>query len=107
MQQITISGTLLEDAEACRDKNSREYVRIKVTCGETDQNGRTQFSTYHCICYNAAYAKMKKGDQVFISGKFTPYVYMDKSGVEKMSLNILVIQITKGYQASERKKSKI
>ena len=35
MQQITISGTLLNDAETCIDKKGNSYVRFDVTCGET------------------------------------------------------------------------
>lgn len=107
MQQITISGTLFNDAEKCVDKNGRPYVRFVVTCGNDEPEGKREFTHYQCTCYMTGYEAMKKGDQVFVTGKFTAKARMDDKGKTYMNLNVMVHQINGGYRANERvKKSK-
>lgn len=103
MQQITISGTLLYDAEACTDRNGRSYARFKVTCGDTDMSGRAQFTHYHCTCYLPNFEKLKKGDQVFVTGKLSAKVSLDEKGNPTLNLNIMVYQASGGYKLEERK----
>lgn len=106
MQQITISGTLLSDAVVCTDKNGRQYVRFKVTCGDEDINGRTQFTHYHCTCYPTGFDKLKKGDQVFINGRLSAKISISETGKPYLNLNIMVYQATGGYKMAEREPNK-
>lgn len=104
MQVINISGTLVSDSEKCKDRNGRSFSRFTVTCGSNDINGRTVFTHYRCICYVGGYDALKKGDQVFVSGRFSPSVSLNNEGREVItSLNVMVHQITGGYRAVERK----
>ena len=104
MQVINISGTLLSDSTKCKDRNGRSFTRFTVTCGSEGANGRTVFTHYRCTCYVGGYDFLKKGDQVFVSGRFSPTVTIDKDGNEIITgLNVLVHQITGGYRATERK----
>ncbi len=105
MQRITISGTLLGDTACFRDKNDRQFIRFTVTCGSTDIHGRTVFNHYRCTCYiTSGYENMKKGDQVFIMGKFLPSIGVDDKGKPYLNLDVMVTDITGGYRATERKK---
>lgn len=104
MQVVNISGTLLTDSETCKDRNGKTFTRFTVTCGSTGANGRTMYTHYRCTCYIGGYSTLKKGDQVFISGLFSPSVSLDNNGHEVYSsLNVLVHQISGGYRAYERK----
>lgn len=103
MQQITISGTLLSGAEQCTDKNGNTYVRFDVTCGESDINGRVEYTHYHCTCYISGFENLKKGDQVFITGKLRAKVSTGKDGKAYLNLNVMVYQATGGYKIEERK----
>lgn len=103
MQQITISGTLSADAEKCRDKNGNPYVRFKVACGDNDINGRTIFTYYHCTCYISGFEDLKKGDQVFVTGKLSAKIGNSvKDGTAYLNLNIMVYQVAGGYKIEER-----
>ena len=102
MQQITISGTLLTDAEKSVDKNNRTFVRFTVSCGWSDQYGRTQYTHYRCVCYVGGYDKMKKGDQVFVTGKLTASIGYDNAGKSYLNLDVMVYQVSKGYRSEER-----
>lgn len=106
MQQITISGTLLADAEQYKDKNGNNFVRLKVTCGETDMNGRTQFTHYLCTSYLEGFNKLKKGDQVFLTGKLSAKSGIDEKGKPFWSLCVMVYQATGGYKIEERTNNK-
>lgn len=97
-----ISGTLLNDAGMFTDKAGKNYVRFTVTCGTSDVFGRTIYSHYRCICYFGGYDKMKKGDQVFLTGRFTPSVILDDKGKPQMNLDVMVTQITRGYEAKDK-----
>ena len=103
MQQITLSGTLITDAYKFRDKNNREFIRFTVTCGSLDGNGRTVFTHYRCTCYLLGFEGMKKGDQVFLTGRFTPSLDTDVKGKPYMRLDVMVVSISGGYRAYERK----
>ena len=105
MQQIILSGTLIADATEHIDKNGRKHCRFILTCGETDVYGRTVYIHYNCICYKNGYEGMKKGDQVFITGKFLPSLNLDKDGKAYMNLNVMINTISGGYRANERKKT--
>lgn len=104
MQQITLSGTLIADATEHVDKNGRKHCRFLLTCGANDAYGRTVYSHYRCICYVNGYEGMKKGDQVFLTGKFLPSLTVDKDGKPYMNLDVMVVTISGGYRANERKK---
>lgn len=106
MQQITISGTLLTDAELCKDKNGKNFVRFKVTCGDTDAFGRTEYTHYQCTCYLQNFNKLKKGDQVFVTGKLSAKISADDKGKSYLNLNVMVYQATGGYKIEERSKNK-
>lgn len=104
MQQITISGTLLNDAEQCKDKNGKYYVRFKVTCGDQDINGRVQFTHYHCTCYLPGFEELKKGDQIFVTGKLSAKAGVSNTdGKAYLNLNVMVYQATGGYKQEEKK----
>ena len=107
MQQITISGTLLNDAERCKDRNGNFYVRFDVTCGESDTSGRPEFTHYHCTCYITGFEKLKKGDQVFITGKLRAKLSANAKGEAYMNLNVMVHQVSGGYKIEERKPVRI
>lgn len=103
MQQIILSGTLLTDPERCKDKNGKYYTRFTLTCGSNDMFGRTVFTHYRCTCYIGGYERLRKGDQVFLSGKFSPSSSLDRDGKSVItSLNVMVYQISGGYRAQER-----
>lgn len=104
MQKITLSGTLLTDATKQRDIKGREYSRFTLTCGEVNSMGRTVFTHYRCICYIPRYENMKKGDQVFLDGKFSASLEEDENGKKYMNLSVIVTSISGGYRASERNK---
>ena len=104
MQHITISGTLLDDAEKCTDKDGRNYIRFSVSCGDSTPGGRTEFTHYNCTCYIMAYEGMRKGDQVFITGRFSPRLRKDDKGRSYMNLNIMVHQINGGRKAADKQK---
>ena len=102
MQMISISGTLLVDAEKCVGRNGVSYIRFDVTCPDQDAYGRTIYTHYHCTCYINGFDQLRKGDQVFISGKFHAKLSVDEKGKPYMNLNIMVYQITAGYRKSSR-----
>ncbi|MBR1434021.1 MAG: single-stranded DNA-binding protein [Bacteroidales bacterium] len=102
MQQVTISGTLLSDAENCVDKNQRSYIRFTVTCGDNDENGRSIYTHYRCTCYIAGYEKMKKGDQVFVTGKQKIRLGQTAQGEPKINIDVMVFQISGGRRADQR-----
>lgn len=102
MQQITISGTLLSDAETCVDKRGKTFVRLKVTCGDTDINERTQYTHYYCTCYMSGFEKLKKGDQVFLTGKLSAKAVLGTDGKAYLNLNVMVYQASGGYKVVER-----
>lgn len=103
MQQITISGTLLSDAEKCVDKSGKNYSRFTVSCGSTGPDGRVEFTHYRCICYISGYEKFKKGDQAFVTGKLSARLRVDDKGRTYMNLDIMVYQLTGGYRARDGK----
>ena len=105
MQQITICGTLISDAESCTDRNGRPYIRFEVNCDDPDITGRTQYTHYHCTCYLNNLDKLKKGDQVFLTGKLMAKLTIGRDGKPYMNLNVMVYQATDGYKIEERKKA--
>ena len=102
MQQITISGTLLSDVEKGTDKNGRTFLRFTVSCGWNDQDNRTQYTHYRCTCYVGGYEKLKKGDQVFVTGKLTATIGYDDDRNAFLNMDVMVYQINRGYRAVER-----
>ena len=102
MQQITISGTLLNDAETCIDKKGNSYVRFDVTCGESEMNGRKSFTHYHCICYIGGFNELKKGESVFLTGKLNAKISTDKEGKAYLNLNVMVYQASGGYKVIDK-----
>lgn len=105
MQQITISGTLSSEVERCKDKNGNSYIRFKVVCGDTDINGRSVFTHYHCTCYISGFEDLKKGDQVFITGKLSAKISISaKDGNPYLNLNVMVYQASAGYKQDEKEK---
>ena len=98
MQVIIISGTLLSDSVKCKDRNGRSFTRFTVTCGSEGANGRTVFTHYRCTCYVSGCDFLKKGDQVFVSGRFSPSVSIDNEGNEIITeLSIFVYQLSKSF----------
>lgn len=100
MEQITLCGTLVEDARSCQDKAGHPYVRFTVGCGRQDQYGRTIYTNYRCTCYVPGYDKLKKGDQVFITGKLSSYLGFGENGKPKVNLDVMIYQVAPGYKAA-------
>lgn len=104
MQQITISGTLVSNSESCTDKNGKSFSRFSVVCGSREITGRTKYTYYRCICYVSGYERLKKGDQVFVTGKLNADVAVDSKGQPYLQLNVMVYQASGGFRADERKR---
>lgn len=104
MQQITISGTLVSDAQQCVDKRGRKFVRFTLTCGSADVYGKINYNHYQCVCYIPGYEKAKKGDQLFLTGRFTPSVVLNENKKAELRLDVMVLTISGGYTANERSK---
>ena len=103
MQQITLSGALITDAFKLKDKNNKDFLRFTLSCASVDNYGRTVFTHYRCTCYIIGFQGLKKGDQVFITGRFTPSIGTDDKGKTYMNLDVMVLSIAGGYRANERK----
>lgn len=103
MEQITIAGKLVSDAETCTDKNGRKYSRFSVSCCSEDIFGRMQYTVYHCTCYVPGYEKKKAKDQVFLTGKFSAKIGFNESGKPKLNLNVFVYQAAGGATVNNSK----
>ena len=98
MQSITISGTLLSDAMKCMDRNGRSFTRFTVTCGSEGVNGTIVYTHYRCTCFMSGLESLREGDQVFLSGRFTPSVSIDNEGNDIITeLRIFVYQLSVGF----------
>lgn len=106
MEIVTISGTLYDDSSQGRDRNGRDFTRFTVTCGSTDQNGCAVFTHYRCIYYRKGYEKLRKGDQVFLSGSQKVSIWVDQNGKPWINIDVMVQQLSCGYRADERKRTK-
>lgn len=104
MQQVTISGTLLADAEKCVDTNGRTYSRFTVSCGSKGPGGRTEYTQYRCTCYITGYEDCKKGDQIFLTGKLSAKLKTDEKGKVHLNLDVMIHFASGGYKYAERKR---
>ena len=102
MQQITLAGTLLTDATKFRDRRNRDFLRFILTCTSVDSNGRTVFTHYKCICYILSFQELKKGDRVFLTGRFMPSLGQDETGKTYMNLDVLVLTMSGGYRPDKK-----
>lgn len=68
MEEIALSGILVDDAEKRIDKKGHEYIRFKVGCEGTDMYGKPRVSLYRCYTYDLKAGSLKKGELVFVTG---------------------------------------
>lgn len=90
MQIITITGTIIKEAETCTDKNGKQYVRFKVSSNSEDINGEPKFNHYRCTYYGSDFIKLKKGDQVMLTGQLKAEIKKQESGNVVLDMNIKV-----------------
>ena len=69
MQNIILSGLLLEDSEVKTDKNGHELIRFRLACYDYDYAGKRQITIFKCIVRDPNYKNLKVDDMVFITGK--------------------------------------
>ena len=95
---LTVVGRIGRDAEVKTTKNGKTtYLEFSIAVS-SDQPGqgveREEITRwYTCQVFGEARARglqkiITKGEKVLVSGKFTPSLYEDKSGVTKQSLRI-------------------
>ena len=95
---LTVVGRIGRDAEVKTTKNGKTtYLEFSIAVS-SDQPGqgpeREEITHwYNCQVFGEARARglqkiITKGEKVLVSGKFTPSLYVDKSGVTKQSLRI-------------------
>ena len=75
-------------------------------CGSKEITGRMVYTEYKCVCYVNGYEKLRKGDQVFLTGKQSAGIGYDKDGNAVLKLNVMVYQASGGFTAEERKARK-
>ena len=93
---LTIVGRIGRDAEVKTTKNGTTFLEFSVAVS-SDQPGQGEREEithwYSCQVFGEARAKglqkiITKGEKVLVAGRFTPSLYVDKSGVTKQSLRI-------------------
>ena len=89
MQNIVLSGHLIEDCELKTDKKGHNYIRFRIGCEDPDMAGKNQLTVYRCYTYNLSYDNLKKRDVIFITGvlvvsKFKETITLD---VKVQSIN--------------------
>lgn len=95
MQTIILSGTLLTDAKKTKDSRGREYISFVLTCITKDAKEDDDYFHTKCICYLMGFEGLKKGDKVFLIGRFVPRIEYDKNNIAKPVLYVTVIAMTK------------
>ena len=91
------------DAEKCIDKSKRNYSRFSVSCGNAGPDGRVEYTHYRCICYLSGFENLKKGDQVFVTGKLSARLRTDEKGHTYMNLDVMVYQASFGGKNASKK----
>lgn len=101
MEIITITGTIIKEAEICTDKNGKQYVRFKVSSNCEDIYGEPKFNHYCCTYYSSDFFKLKKlkkelkkGHQVMLCGQLKAKVEKKESGNVELNMNINVAFIS-------------
>lgn len=95
MQVITISGKLYGNCEVKTDKNGHNYIRFKVACKSDRATKENNFNIYRCYFYNTAYADLKDGDTVFLSGDLEASIETDSQGKTWLNQTIYVRQFAR------------
>ena len=88
---VTASGCLESDSEVRNDKSGNKYIQFKMVCSTKDMAGQTLYIPFRCFTYNVKYAKLKKGDIVFVAGEF-----MCSKLNDKLNFDLYVHQICLG-----------
>ena len=99
MQQITIAGVLVKDAEICVDESSHKYTRFIVSCATESTRGRIRYFYYNCFCYLPGCERLRANDQVFLTGKFSAELKLNEKGEPCMDFSIMVFQASVGYKS--------
>jgi len=95
MEEIALSGILVDDAEKRIDKKGHEYIRFKVGCEGTDMYGKPRVSLYRIFSYDLNLATLKKGQMVFVVGTFSIDVIDGRS-----NLNVYAHKVVNGMRCS-------
>jgi hypothetical protein len=94
-----ISGKLVGLAEIREGKNASKYVIAKVRAtggdGEAIVVNAIAFASEAC----AALMGLDDGDSVALCGGLTPKVWIDKNGIAKPALDMVVSNVMTVYQA--------
>jgi len=102
LNQCQFIGRLGKDPEMRYTTAGKTVASFSIACGEKwkDKNtGEQQEKTEWVNC--TAFGKLaeiiekylKKGSQVYVSGKFTTDKYTDKQGIEKYSTKVIINQM--------------
>ena len=94
MQQITLSGWATRDSELYVDNVGKEYKRFTIRCMSLDRTNRKMYTEYTCYSYLNQLADIKRGDEVFLTGKQSLGITQDEKGNFKPLANVVVHQIT-------------
>ena len=101
MQQITISGWAPYDSEVCSDNYGRNYKRFVTRCVSYSRTNTRIYTEYSCKCYLSQIDDIKKGDEVFLTGKLALGITQDEKGNPKLIANVHVNQIAIRHKGSE------
>jgi len=98
MQNISILGRLGNDAEI-KDLGNNQVIEFSVAVSETftkDNEKQTKTTWFKCSKWgnNTAVAQyIKKGDNIFVSGKPNNSAYIDSNGIAQVQNSITVFEI--------------
>lgn len=104
MQRVTLSGTLVTDVFRQLDKNGRQYIRFTLACGTLNTNQRMEYTYYKCVSYIRGYDELKKGDQLFLTGKLQATIGYNEDRSPMLNLLVSVTEMTGGQKEEDKKK---
>ena len=104
MQRVTLSGTLVSDIFRQVDKNGRQYFRFTLSCGALNQYQRMEYTYYMCVSYMRGYEELKKGVQVFLTGKLSASIAYNSDHTPVLSLLVSVTDMTGGQKEENKRK---
>lgn len=93
MQVVSITGRLTSEVEKCQDKNGHFYHRFTVQSQTSDIFGRDLYTIFRCTCYVPGVEQLKKGDKVFMYGKFSVRAFINSQGKPEPICNIMIYQV--------------
>lgn len=94
MQTITITGTVLQDAQSSTDQWGKAFTCILVSCWRKSQIDEPIFTKYRCFVHKKGYEDIRKGDRVCISGElWAGAVISNEKPVPSLSVEAKTIEI--------------